>query len=153
MGLGWSFIFKDEEEKKRFFNHAKSRNRSLAQLFRDLMEFDIAGVNPYQSGENLLPEITDLFQKKIDLLENTIAEMLKVKWNEFLLSKELKDVDISENQYELVLSVLKEPRTLVQLQDLTKIETNFLIKILNDLIDKGEVKLDWRKMIYSKSEK
>ena len=64
--------------------------------------------------------------------------------------QQLKDVSV-EDLEDLVFSKLKKSITLVELQDLTKIEIGVLFKVLKQLMDKGMVKFEWERQTYKQS--
>jgi len=148
--LNYSIRFSSKDERKLFFDHAKKNHKPLSQLIRDLIRFDIAGVSPYYK-QNDSDDIRELLQKKIDLLEKNIAEIIKMKLNEFLLFQQTKEIEYDVDLETLILSKLDSPKSIIELRDLLKIEYDVLLLILKRLEEKGDVKKDWGQMTYKRS--
>ena len=150
MGLNWSFKFKSVEEKKEWFQHANDRKRTLAGLVRELMEFDMAGFNPFENNSNKNEELIELLSKKIKLLEENLSEKIKVGFNAFLLHQQYSNVDFSPGLEKFVLATLNHPMRISEIQELTKMELGLLYVILSNLVEKGVIELNWERQIYRK---
>ncbi|MHA1145518.1 MAG: hypothetical protein ACTSRW_12320 [Candidatus Helarchaeota archaeon] len=149
MGLTWSFKFKSREEKDRWFEHAKQRNRTLAGLIRELMEFEMAGYNPLNNFNNSNTELIELLQKKIELLESNLTELIKMKFNQFLLFQKLGNLNAAELE-KFIIEKLETSKSFYEIQEEFHVEPDILLKILDKLMDEGKVSQNWTTQKYKR---